>query len=338
MFSIAASAQTKTNQKVAPKPVAAKSVVKPIAKPITKSAEKNAVKSSVKPVTKAIAKSPTKVDTKYTVKTATKSSAKPATKPIEKSVVKAIIKPNIKPAATPATKSAIKVAVKPVTKPATKPRTTSTEKAAAKPTIKLNAATPVKQTVKTAIDKGEVSENTYTNATFNFEISLPDEWIIPGDDFEKIVREQGFDLNLQTPKAVNPIVQTKLNQTASRVSVLFNAFKSVAGVDETAILRVSVEDLRAVPQVKDAVDYFDLMRETYKNIKLPADFKYSETQAEKLGRMQFAFLDTTNGAVKKRMYATVRNNHAVMFTLTYKSAEDLTAIKNALATGNFRLK
>ncbi len=322
LFSIAASAQTKTNQKVAPKPAAAKSVVKPIAKPAAKPAEKPAIKSSAKPVTKATAKSATKIEAKPAVKSATKTAVKPATKSVEKSAVKSVTKTAAKPAAKSEEKTAKKTA----------------EKLPAKPAAKSNAATSVKQNVKTAVDKGEVVERTYTNATFNFEITLPDEWIIPGDDFEKIVREQGFDLNLQTPKAVNPIVQTKLNQTASRVSVLFNAFKSVAGVDETAILRVSVEDLRAVPQVKDAVDYFDLMRETYKNIKLPADFKYSETQAERLGRMQFAFLDTSNGAGKKRMYATVRNGHAVMFTLTYKSAEDLSAIKNALAAGNFRLK
>ena len=330
LFSIAASAQTKTNPKVAPKPVAAKSVVKPIAKPITKPAEKSAVKSSVKPTTKAIAKPATKIEAKPAVKTATKTAVKPATKSVEKSAVKSVTKTAAKPAAKSAEKITEKTAKKTAEKLPAKPAT--------KPAAKSNAATSVKQNVKTAVDKGEVVERTYTNATFNFEITLPDEWIIPGDDFEKIVREQGFDLNLQTPKAVNPIVQTKLNQTASRVSVLFNAFKSVAGVDETAILRVSVEDLRAVPQVKDAVDYFDLMRETYKNIKLPADFTYSETQAERLGRMQFAFLDTSNGAGKKRMYATVRNGHAVMFTLTYKSAEDLSAIKNALAAGNFRLK
>ena len=334
LFSIAASAQTKTNQKVAPKPVAAKSIVKPTAKPIAKPAEKPATKTSAKSVTKATAKSATKIEAKPAVKSATKTAVKPATKPIAKSVVKAATKPNIKPAATPATKPAVKVAVK----PATKPRTTSIEKPAVKPTAQSNAATPVKQTVKTAVDKGEVIEGTYTNATFNFEITLPDEWIIPGDDFEEVVREKGFDLNLQTPKALNPIIQTKLNQTANRVSILFNAFKSVAETDKTAIMRVSVEDLRTLPQVKDAVDYFDLMRETYKNIKLPADFKYSETQAEKLGKMQFAFLDTSNDAGKKRMYATVRNGYAVMFTLTYKSVEDLEAIRNVLSEGNFRLK
>jgi protein tyrosine phosphatase (PTP) superfamily phosphohydrolase (DUF442 family) len=45
--------------------------------------------------------------------------------------------------------------------------------------------------------------------------------------------------------------------------------------------------------VKDAVDYFDLMRSQFAVMKLAADFKYSETQAEKLGLKQFAFLDTS---------------------------------------------
>jgi ribonuclease I len=110
------------------------------------------------------------------------------------------------------------------------------------------------------------------------------------------------------------------------------------GTQENAILRISVEDLKALPQIKDAVDYFDLMRETFKAVKLPPDFKYSETQAEKLGRMQFGFLDTSNKTGKKRMYATVRNGYAIMFTLTYKADEDLATMKNVLAQGNFKLK
>jgi hypothetical protein len=87
-----------------------------------------------------------------------------------------------------------------------------------------------------------------------------------------------------------------------RVKVLVTGFRSTAGMTDTAIMRVSAEDLRTVPAVKDAVDYFDLMRSQFEVMKLPPDFKYSDTQAEKLGAKQFAFIDISSNAGKKRLY------------------------------------
>lgn len=301
LLSPAAYAQTKT--KVAPKPRTEKSqTAKPSNKPAAKSA---ATKSTTKPDVKSSAKHPVKAETKKAVTKKTETK-KAETKKAEtkKADTKKIV----------------------------------TKKAETKFPSKPNAAAPFKETGNPAVFKGEVAGKTYTNGIYNFAITLPDSWEIAGDDFEKNLRQQGFDLNPEAPKAVDPKLQPKLNQMAKNVSVLLNAVKYVEGSNENAVLRVSVEDLQALPQVKDAVDYFDLMRETYKNVKLPGDFKYSETQAERLGKWQFGFLDTSNKAGKKRMYATVRNGYALMFTVTYKSDEDLAAIKNVLAEGNFKVR
>jgi len=73
-------------------------------------------------------------------------------------------------------------------------------------------------------------------------------------------------------------------------------------------------------------------------MKLPTDFRYSETQAEKLGAKQFAYVDVSSNAGKKRMYATLRNGHAIMFTLSYTKPEDLATMRQILSTGNFALK
>ena len=96
--------------------------------------------------------------------------------------------------------------------------------------------------------------------------------------------------------------------------------------------------MKTVPQVEDAVDYFDLVRSQYAAMKLPPDFKYSETQAEQLGSKQFAFLDTSGAAGKKRMYATIRKGFAIMFTLSYTNDDDLQTFRQILSDGNFALK
>ncbi len=197
-------------------------------------------------------------------------------------------------------------------------------------------STPVK--AAPSGDKGTVSGRTYTNKTFKFEVTFPDAWLIPGDDFEAYMKKQGFDLALKAPDSLAPVSKAKVHQAIKNVRILLTAYRSMPGETDNAIVRISVEDLVLNPQIKDAVDYFDAIRSGFASMKLPADFKYSETQAEKLGTMQFGYLDTSTTAGKKRMYATVRDGFAVMFTISYSKDADLQTLRRVLEQGNFRLK
>jgi hypothetical protein len=182
------------------------------------------------------------------------------------------------------------------------------------------------------------SGNVYRNSDYGFQITFPSNWRITSDDFGEYVRTQGFDLGLKAPEVLDDVNKAQINRALKNVSVLLTAFRSVEGAKDGAILRISVEDLTTVPEVRDAVDYFDLMRSQFGSMKLPADFKYSETQAEKLGRKQFAFIDTSTSAGKKRLYATVRGRKAIMFTLSYRTDADLQSMRQILAAGDFNIK
>ena len=197
-------------------------------------------------------------------------------------------------------------------------------------------STPIKAVP--SVDKGTVSGRTYTNRTFRFEVTFPNTWLIPGDDFEAYMKKQGFDLALKAPDSLPPVSKAKVDQAIKNVQILLTAYRSMPGEADNAIVRISVEDLVLNPQIKDAVDYFDAIRSGFASMKLPADFKYSETQAEKLGTMQFGYLDTSTAAGKKRMYATVRDGFAVMFTISYSKDTDLQTLRQVLEQGNFRLK
>jgi hypothetical protein len=124
-------------------------------------------------------------------------------------------------------------------------------------------------------------------------------------------------------------------ETPKNTQNLINSFKFEEKIGITSVLRISTEDLDKFPDINNAVDYFDAMRQTFKVVKLPSDFTYSETNAEKLGNLQFAYLDISSNKGKKRLYATVKNGFAIVFTLTYKDAKELQEMKNILADGNF---
>jgi hypothetical protein len=202
-----------------------------------------------------------------------------------------------------------------------------------------NSARIQKKPVATpAPDGGFVSGRTYTNHQLGFQVTFPNAWLIPGTDFEKEMKTRGFDLSLKAPDSLPPLTRAKLERAVENVKVLLTAYRSVPGSSDNAIVRISVEDLSLNPQIRDAVDYIDAVRSMYSAMKLPADLKYSETQAERLGTMQFGFLDSESGSGKKRMYATVRGGAAIIITISYKSDSDLETLRRVLTTGNFALK
>ena len=207
-----------------------------------------------------------------------------------------------------------------------------------KPQPAAKASIPKAVPAKDPVDKGTISGQTYSNRTFRFEVTFPDTWQIAGDDFEAEMKKAGFDLSLKAPTNTTPQMRTRINQAVKNVDVLMTAYRSLSDSAKNAILRISVEDLSSNPQIKDAVDYFDAMRNQYRTMTLPVDFKYSETSAEQLGRKQFGFLDTSSKSGKKRLYATVRNGSAILFSLSYTDDEDLQTLRKVLSEGNFSLR
>src|SRR5262249_5507852 len=147
-------------------------------------------------------------------------------------------------------------------------------------------ATPVKPPavvpVKEIVDRGTVSGQRYTNARLGFSITFPEKWRVRESGFEEDMLKQGFDIRLKAPDNLSAAEKARLNESLRRVEVLVTASRSLPGTADNAIMRVSAEDLKTMPQVKDAVDYFDAMRSTFKTMRLPPDLKYSETQAEQL--------------------------------------------------------
>jgi hypothetical protein len=78
---------------------------------------------------------------------------------------------------------------------------------------------------------------------------LPDDWEIADDNFAQSLKNEGFDLSVETPKAAKASAQNKLNAAVNRVQILLTAYKASPETNKNAILRVSVEDLsRAASQ------------------------------------------------------------------------------------------
>ncbi len=205
-------------------------------------------------------------------------------------------------------------------------------------TVPGGVTVPIKITPKKDTNSLKSTGKKYTNDELKFEITLPEPWLIADREFDEKVNKQGFDLSLKAPDSLSKVSQIQINKALGRVSILLTAYRPTFTTEESGLIRISREDLTSVTEVRDAVDYFDMMRGQFKVMKLPPNFTYSETQAEKLGSRQFAYLDVSSDAGKKRMYATVKKRYAILFTVSYKDERDLQTMRQILSAGNFALK
>lgn len=197
----------------------------------------------------------------------------------------------------------------------------------AKKASKIPAGVPVKEASVEA-SGGSVEGRKYANKKFGFALTVPENWFIAGPDFETVVKEKGFDLRSDD-------IAGKANRN---IDILMTAFSSGKLAGQNVILRITAENLRPNPQIRDAVDYFDAITAAFMSAKLPPDFTYSATKAERLGSNQYAYLDTNSASGKKRMYATVKKGYAIMFTLSYSDANDVASVRDILAAADFQSK
>jgi hypothetical protein len=173
------------------------------------------------------------------------------------------------------------------------------------------------------IDFGEIVDRSYTNFFFGFKLTFPEYWFVNTVENDEDLKKVKLNFDVATPKNTKNIL---------------TSFKFQEKIGVNSVFRISVEDLDDFPKIKDAVDYLDAMRQTFTFSKLPKDFKYSETKAEKVGEMQFAYLDISSDKGTKRLYATVKHNFAIVFTLTYEKENDLQEMKRIIADGDFEYK
>lgn len=174
---------------------------------------------------------------------------------------------------------------------------------------------------------------TYSDRSLGFEVTLAPGWTMMADS--RVGNGIVSAADIVTPDTIGVVHRMRIERSLKNVSLLFTAQKTAGS---SATFRVTRESLSLNPQIKDAVDYFDAVRAEFGLMQLPADMKYSDTQAEQLGKWQFAFIDISSTDGKRRLYATVRRGFAILFSVSYESDADLQAIRQMLSSGNFSLK
>ena len=199
---------------------------------------------------------------------------------------------------------------------------------------KAKAAPKPAAAAQTRVELGKLSFNIYTNDFFGLKFEFPAGWLV-GDN---VLEEQLKQISQAEIKAANPQMQKSLNRAADRVTILLGGYKAMPGTPANASLRIAVESLQSLPQVKTGRDYFTRLFATFKAMKMPDVFKYSDVKTETIDNIPLDYIETSSGNNKKRMYATVRRGYAVLMTISYYEDADLETLHRVLTGADLDYK
>ncbi len=182
---------------------------------------------------------------------------------------------------------------------------------------------------------GKIVGNSYKNNFFGVKITVPENWLAQESEVGRAIKQAGSEI----VKGKTAQTQKAFEDANQRLTVLFTASKDILGIENNAVIVFAAEKKAPLMQIRNGQDYLRLNIQAFKKLKLPPDFKYSETiKSEKFGSETFYYLDVERSSSRQRFYAIYRKGYALFFTLSYFNNEDLETMKEILRKSDFNWK
>jgi hypothetical protein len=185
------------------------------------------------------------------------------------------------------------------------------------------------------VDLGKLVGNTYTNDFFELKMEFPLGWLV-GDH---ALESQLMKLSPGAVKTKNAQNQKAMDAAAARLVPLLGGYKSLPGTTaQNSNLRVTVESLKTLPQIKNGKDYLNTLVSNLKLVQLPPGFMVSEVKNETVDNAALDYLEIAYGLNRKRMYATVRKGYVLLLTIDSFDDADFEALHNVVLESDLNYK
>ena len=172
-------------------------------------------------------------------------------------------------------------------------------------------------------DYGKVYQNTYFNKYFNFEIDLPEDWVVQSQEQTKQLTEMGKDLAIGDNEQLEAIVNAAEINTAYLLSVF--QYEVGSAVDFNPSLMILAENVMAAPGVKKGSDYLFQARKMMKQSQVPYDYLSEEFEEEVINGISFytleASITTVGQKVKQVYYSTIAKRFSLSVIISYGTEE-----------------
>jgi hypothetical protein len=182
-------------------------------------------------------------------------------------------------------------------------------------------------------DYGKVENNVYKNGYFNFELQIPENWVVQSKEQQEKVKNAGREIISKNDKSINEKIKAEEITTATLLMVFKFPIDSVAGEFNSSFM-MQAQNIKGVRGVENGEDVLDEIKKEL--LRVNSGFKIApDYSKEKIGSHDFYVMKVLNtyGGIEditQMFYVTIDRGFALSAILSYVGEEQGTVVKSML--------
>lgn len=182
-------------------------------------------------------------------------------------------------------------------------------------------------------DNGKVTDGVYRNDFFGFSYTLPQGWMVHGEETQKALMEAGKALMAGDDQAKKSLMDAESKRTYH----LLTAFEFPLGTPgkPNRGIQLIAENVAFAPGIQTGEDYILLMEKSLSSGQVPAQFEGDPVE-QQIGGVTFyrqsVNLKIGSTSIYEIFYSTMMKRYAVSFVLNAQSKEGVEEVAKSLDT------
>ncbi len=181
-------------------------------------------------------------------------------------------------------------------------------------------------------DYGKIEDGKYTNEYFEFEIPIPDKWIVQSRDQVKQIQKEGEDSITKINKEL--AIKVKESDISSAILLTVFKYRTDTTVNEfNPSFTILVENLGDTSRIKTGVEYLAhakaMMQESGISYNFPSGF-YSETLGNKVFSGMDISMNLKGADAEQSYYSAIDKSFAISIIISFVGDKQKEELKNII--------
>ena len=172
-------------------------------------------------------------------------------------------------------------------------------------------------------DYGQVENNKYINSFFDFEITLPPDWVVQTKEQTEHLTQKGLDLVAGDDKNMKAILKASEINSANLLSIF--KYEVGAAVEYNPNFMLVVENLKSFPGIKTGSDYLFQTKKLLNQSQIQYDYIDAEFKKEVINNQEFYLMNASINLMKLDInqvyYSTIQNGFCISVIISFVNEE-----------------
>jgi hypothetical protein len=187
-------------------------------------------------------------------------------------------------------------------------------------------------------DYGRVENMKYSNSYFDFEMTLPDNWVVQSKEQIKKINKIGMDVVAGDDENMKFAMNASLINTANLLSA--SEYEYGAPVDFNPSIDIVVENIKNYPGLKTGSDYLYQMKKLLENSHLKQDYIDKEFGKEVIGGIEFfkmnAEMNYMQQNIKQIYYSAIVNRFSFTIVIIFINDQQKSELLGSINSIKFK--